>query len=108
MALNKLQRQLTKRRLAKGRLSPDASLEIRSNLLEIGDYFDQPVRIYSSEMMLRLAFASAITVRPELLILDEALEVGDIFSAKMFPQNPGSHFGLFDLPSRMNLESVDC
>jgi ABC-type polysaccharide/polyol phosphate transport system ATPase subunit len=46
---------------------------------EIGEYFDQPVRTYSSGMIVRLAFASSITVRPELLIVDEALAVGDIF-----------------------------
>ena len=46
---------------------------------EIGEYFEQPVRTYSSGMMLRLAFASSITLRPELLIVDEALAVGDIF-----------------------------
>ena len=46
---------------------------------EIGEYFEQPVRTYSSGMLMRLAFASSITLRPELLIVDEALAVGDIF-----------------------------
>jgi lipopolysaccharide transport system ATP-binding protein len=46
---------------------------------EIGDYFDRPLKTYSSGMGLRLAFASSITVRPELLIVDEALAVGDVF-----------------------------
>ena len=46
---------------------------------EIGEYFDRPVKTYSSGMAVRLAFASSITVRPELLIVDEALAVGDIF-----------------------------
>jgi ABC-type polysaccharide/polyol phosphate transport system ATPase subunit len=46
---------------------------------DIGDYFDNPVKTYSSGMVVRLAFASSITVRADLLIVDEALAVGDIF-----------------------------
>ncbi|MDP4028806.1 MAG: ABC transporter ATP-binding protein [Gallionella sp.] len=46
---------------------------------EIGEYFDQPVRIYSSGMQVRVAFAVATAFRPEILIVDEALSVGDIF-----------------------------
>jgi len=56
-----------------------AAMDDIESFAEIGDYFDQPLRTFSSGMQMRVAFAVATAFRPEILIIDEALSVGDAY-----------------------------
>ncbi len=57
----------------------DAVIDDIEDFAEIGDYFDKPMRVYSSGMQMRVAFSVATAFRPEILIVDEALSVGDAY-----------------------------
>jgi lipopolysaccharide transport system ATP-binding protein len=65
--------------LGLGMAEIDALMPEIEAFADIGDYIDQPVRVYSSGMQMRLAFSVATARRPDVLIVDEALSVGDAY-----------------------------
>ena len=63
----------------------DGRMGAIAEFAQIGDFMDAPMRVYSTGMMMRLAFAAAVSVDPDILLLDEVLAVGDeVFAQKCF------------------------
>lgn len=60
----------------------DAAMPEIERFAGVGDFFDQPVKLYSSGMLVRVAFAVQVQIKPDILIVDEALAVGDIIFQK--------------------------
>ncbi len=67
--------------MGRSRAETQAKLDELIAFAELGDFIDRPVRTYSTGMKARLGFASLVTIEPEILIIDEALGVGDAFFA---------------------------
>lgn len=62
-----------------GKHDVDGYIQAVIDFADIGEYIHQPVKMYSSGMFVRLAFAAAIQCTPDILVVDEALSVGDVF-----------------------------
>jgi len=76
--------------LGLGRSQVDGLLDSILAFADIGDFIGQPVKTYSSGMYMRLAFAVATSVEPDILVIDEALSVGDgAFARKSFDRIMG-------------------
>jgi ABC-2 type transport system ATP-binding protein len=72
--------------LGMGLAEIDRKIDAITDFAELGDYIDQPVRIYSAGMLMRLGFAIATAIDPEILLLDEGLATGDAQFARKAEQ----------------------